>query len=442
MAYLEQIKSSKMWTCPKTGYYKVVCVGGGGGGGGAGYYSKGIVHTLGVRESTMLGSHTGSTQISVPLITSYRATDCYKSYNSSTGYINAYEPLFKAFSKDNTFIGGTTSGKSGSSGGTTSFGDFLTALGGSGGNGGGAPYKTDEAAIEYHPTGGKSKYSSGGMGDSMGSVFFELGSSAPYIGTTKGSGDGTHLTGGAPYPRIPRYCAYPQFSNLDSALAVSGAGGAGGDIETSIVFIEKGVQVPCTIGVGGSGGNNGNLSIKSSLKLMIGVGTQVSTQSGGMYLPFYYDSGYGGFTFVGSNSTLVSSFPIFMPFTLNSNLKGGGGGGGYTLSSSGGRGGYIASFSEGYGAPYANCSGFIESRESPTFNGGTPGSDGIGYGAGGAGGDNITSICLGTPSTIPISENQSTGTGQCTIGDAHGSRIVNPKQGNSGSDGIIIIQEV
>ena len=36
MVYCETIETSKTWTCPKSGVWKVICVG--GGGGGASYY--------------------------------------------------------------------------------------------------------------------------------------------------------------------------------------------------------------------------------------------------------------------------------------------------------------------------------------------------------------------------------------------------------------------
>lgn len=49
MQYLHYIEESKSWTCPKTGVWKVICVGGGASGG---YYGK---------SSMITAQHTGGT---------------------------------------------------------------------------------------------------------------------------------------------------------------------------------------------------------------------------------------------------------------------------------------------------------------------------------------------------------------------------------------------
>ena len=54
MQYIEYIEESKTWTCPKTGKWKVICV----GGGGAGNYSMGGSSTLGTNGSaTSFGTY-------------------------------------------------------------------------------------------------------------------------------------------------------------------------------------------------------------------------------------------------------------------------------------------------------------------------------------------------------------------------------------------------
>ena len=49
MNYIQYIEESKSWTCPKSGVWKVICVGGGASGG---YY---------ITSSKITAQHTGGT---------------------------------------------------------------------------------------------------------------------------------------------------------------------------------------------------------------------------------------------------------------------------------------------------------------------------------------------------------------------------------------------
>lgn len=166
MTHIEWIESSKTWTCPKSGKYKVICVGGGASGGGK--------------------------------------------FSSSGTYVSTV------------------------AGGTTSFGTILSAAGGASDSSNAALSNTSKVS----GYGGFTGVSYGGSpsiiynGDTL-SVAFGAGNTG-LPGATAGIGYGAG--GGAS-------------SAVDIVIP-----GRAGSIKTTIVDIEAGETITCTIGAGGVGG--------------------------------------------------------------------------------------------------------------------------------------------------------------------------------------------
>lgn len=403
MAYFETIESSKTWTCPKTGYYQVICIGGGGGGGGAGFHSLGALVT-------------NSDTITVP-------SD--KSFNA----------LFAFPSQTGGFIKSTTGGKIGSSGGTTSFGSILTASGGVGGQGGGSTLGTTLSLARLSPSGGSSKLSPGGSGTELSSVSNDV-----ILGTTYpvANSSNTHLLYHHPLSEGLFIGSVAQKAILNVAdgvlSAVSGAGGAGGDVKTKTVFITKGTEIACTVGLGGSSGSSGNYIANSS----VSVSLKTSNSSSVVNI---------------SAETLAGSHHLF----LLAKVIGGGGGGGFTFECTGGKGSdsISESFIEGIdGLPHNYCSMFKCKVTPPTGNGGMS-RKGLGYGAGGNGGSINCLITYGL--SVDKSDNKLSGTAKTfnfgitkgSLGGFIGSptKFVIPDYSTisdaaSGSSGAIVIREV
>lgn len=172
MTYSETIKASKTWTCPKSGVYKIICVGGGGSGAAS-------------------LANTAATAIS------------------------------------------------GTAGGTTAFGTYLSASGGATGA---------DAYVKGYIT-------AAGISQSGGSVFYSGNSINGYNGASVyGTPNAASVTG----------CGY----GASGAAAAKGGtlfvtGGQPGEVVSGIFDIDVSKQVACTIGKGGSGAsNNENTSSK------------------------------------------------------------------------------------------------------------------------------------------------------------------------------------
>ena len=406
MAYFETIESSKTWTCPKTGYYQVICIGGGGGGGGAGYHSLGALVT-----------------------------------NSGTIVARGDElnKLFAFPSQTGGFIKSTTGGTSGSTGGTTSFGSILTASGGAGGQGGGDTLGTSLSSAHLSPTGGSSTLSPGGSGTELSSVSNDV-----ILGTTypaaDSRGSNIHLLYHYPHKEGLFIGSVAQNASLNVAdgvlSAVSGAGGAGGDVKTKTVFITKGTEIACTVGSGGNSGAQGNYIANSSVS--------VSLKS---------DSGAASADRIPAE-TLAGSHHLF----LLAKVIGGGGGGGFTFECTGGKGSdsISESFIEGIdGLSHNYCSMFKCKVTPPTGNGGMS-RKGLGYGAGGNGGSINCLITYGLSFDISDYTLPTTAAKTFNIGITKGSfggfigsltKFVIPDYNaisgaDSGSSGAIVIREV
>lgn len=161
MVYCETIEESKTWVCPKSGIWKVICVG--GGGAGSAHYT------------------------------------------------------------DNDFIIGT-------SGETTSFGNYISAVGGISGeniNGGTVNYTREAKTTAFGINGynGVAEYGS---------------PSGDYIGTGYGA------SGGA--------C---------SSIATTYNAGLPGSVKSTIIDIGEGTSIPCTIGAGGGVTKTGKQSLNA-----------------------------------------------------------------------------------------------------------------------------------------------------------------------------------
>lgn len=162
MTYSETIKASKTWTCPKSGIYKIICVGGGGSG------------------AASLGN------------TAETAT-------------------------------------SGTAGGTTAFGTYLSASGGATG--------ADAYAKGY--------ITAAGINQSGSNTFYSGNSINGYNGASVyGTSNAASVTG----------CGY----GASGAAAAKGGwlfatGGQPGEVCSGIFDIEAGRQVACTVGKGGTG---------------------------------------------------------------------------------------------------------------------------------------------------------------------------------------------
>jgi len=79
MQYIEYIEESKTWTCPKTGKWKVICV----GGGGAGDCLSGGIHTAGVNGSA---TSFGTYLIAAGGKTNWASNSYSSSYSVMMGY--------------------------------------------------------------------------------------------------------------------------------------------------------------------------------------------------------------------------------------------------------------------------------------------------------------------------------------------------------------------
>lgn len=351
MAYLETLKSSQTWTCPKTGYYQVICVGGGGGGGGAGFY------------------FTGALFLPNPIV-----------------YSTSLSPLLIGFkSATSGFISATTKGGTGSNGGSTSFGSLLTATGGQGGTGGGNTLGTAYPSANLNPSGGKSLMSAGGSGASVSSAlnvieidnFFRINSATinsdapicptfPSNASTIGNVECLNFGGNN------------SLATPDGVLsAVSGGGGAGGNVETKTLFITKGTQIACTVGKGGSIGAKGSYTANTKATISLRVPNIPDVRPSSALVPNNFENAHSIY--------------------LLANVRGGGGGGGFTFEHSGGRGAEMQSeplSSMLSRVKYHYCNAFKEIEKEPTGNGGKF-TTGFGYGAGGSGGSINTRITLG-----------------------------------------------
>lgn len=105
MIYCETIESSKTWTCPKDGVWKIICIGGGGGG-----YSYGAVNSTkytaqgGAGGSTSFGSY-----ISASGGSAGKSDTAIHEYNSGSYHI-------KGSSGINGYNGASMYGSSGTAG--------------------------------------------------------------------------------------------------------------------------------------------------------------------------------------------------------------------------------------------------------------------------------------------------------------------------------------
>ena len=168
MQYLHYIEESKTWTCPKSGVWKVICVGGGASGG---YYGL---------SSRIIAQHTG---------------------------------------------------------GTTSFGSYLSAQGG---------------AKRCVPNPSNGQISAGLAISGVGSYGMAMGQIG-YDGTNCAVTDGGNRGYGAGGDACIRGFAIFKRDGTTS-VAVDGAnvGGSCGKVKSIIIDIDQGVSVACTIGKGGS----------------------------------------------------------------------------------------------------------------------------------------------------------------------------------------------
>lgn len=344
MAYLDILESSQTWTCPKTGYYQVICVGGGGGGGGAGFHFTGAIFIPEYYDPAHNSSSFG-----------------FKSANG--GYISESE-------------GGTK----GSNGGSSSFGSYLTANGGEGGNGGGNSIGTNLSAHELCPKGGISLNSKGGNGCvSSSAIMIENYDNTKF--TSKFEGEPMSIANSANLTQVLNTAC-----NTGILSAVSGAGGAGGDVNTKTLFITKGTQIPCTVGDGGSKGSNGSFTKNEFATIHI-MCRDVSGSSKANSKEFVNSI----FKSPNRRSPFEEAFKLY----LKSNVIGGGGGGGFTFDKCGGSGSEYVSkpIMKAYSRePYPFCNLFTEVPTEPTLNGGNS-APGYGYGAGGNGGSlNVLSL--------------------------------------------------
>ena len=168
MQYLHYVEESKSWTCPKSGIWKVICVGGGASGG---YYGA---------SSKIVAQHTG---------------------------------------------------------GTTSFGSYLSAQGG---------------AKRCVPNPSNGQISAGLTIMYVGHYGMAMGQIG-YDGTNCAVTDGGNRGYGAGGDACIRDFAILR-KGEETPYAVNGAnvGGSCGEVKSIIIDIEQGTSVACTIGKGGS----------------------------------------------------------------------------------------------------------------------------------------------------------------------------------------------
>lgn len=168
MQYLHYVEESKSWTCPKTGVWKVICVGGGASGG---YYGL---------SSKIVAQHTG---------------------------------------------------------GTTSFGSYLSAQGG---------------AKRCVPNPSNGQISTGSALSNVGSYGMAMGQIG-YDGTNCAVTDGGNRgygAGGDAY--IFDFAILRKGGTSSDNVIGANVGGSCGEVKSIIIDIEQGTSVACTIGKGGS----------------------------------------------------------------------------------------------------------------------------------------------------------------------------------------------
>lgn len=170
MQYLHYIEESKSWTCPKSGVWKVICVGGGASGGYYGALSK------------IVAQHTG---------------------------------------------------------GTTSFGSYLSAQGGA-------------KRCVPNPSNGQiskdytsSPFEVGSYGMAMGQIGYDGTNCAVTDGGNHGYG-----AGGDAY--ISDFAIFRKDGRTSDQVKGVNVGGTCGKVKSIVIDIEQGTSVACTIGKGGS----------------------------------------------------------------------------------------------------------------------------------------------------------------------------------------------
>ena len=168
MQYLHYIEESKSWTCPKSGIWKVICVGGGASGG---YYIIPSIATV---------QHTG---------------------------------------------------------GTTSFGSYLSAEGGAKRC---IPNPSNGQIPEsFNPSG------TGSYGMAMGQIGYDGTNCAVTDGGNRGYGAGGDAC-------VRKFDVLPSSGGSRTSIKGVNAGGTCGKVKSIIIDIDQGVSVACTIGKGGS----------------------------------------------------------------------------------------------------------------------------------------------------------------------------------------------
>lgn len=169
MQYLHYIEESKSWTCPKSGIWKVICVGGGASGG---YY------IMSSKIATV--QHTG---------------------------------------------------------GTTSFGSYLSAEGGAKRC---VPNPSNGQISEsFTPSG------TGSYGMAMGQIGYDGTNCAVTDGGNRGYGAGGDAC-------VLKFDVLPSSGGSRASIKGVNVGGTCGKVKSIIIGIDQGVSVACTIGKGGS----------------------------------------------------------------------------------------------------------------------------------------------------------------------------------------------
>lgn len=167
MQYLHYIEESKSWTCPKSGVWKVICVGGGSSGG---YYGP----------SKIVAQHTG---------------------------------------------------------GTTSFGSYLSAQGGAKRC---VPNPSNgQISGEFTPS------YVGSYGMAMGQIGYDGTNCAVTDGGNRGYGAGGDAC-------IQDFAILRKGGGSSDSVNGANVGGLCGKVKSIVIYIEQGTSVACTIGKGGS----------------------------------------------------------------------------------------------------------------------------------------------------------------------------------------------
>lgn len=224
MQYIEYIEESKTWKCPKSGKWKVICVGGGSSGG---YFYR-----LNVSQSTVNPSYSDqnihssiiSTQSSGGSTSfgSYLTVNGGESY-SYTEYLELVHPYVPATSFN-------TSGPS-----------HDGSVKGQNGFDGISPYSINTDNFKFMKVQGKGYGAGGGVLRGLTDLLSVL----PNVGYIIAEATGTYFynnpggSGGHTlYTRI-----YTEMLNSTCGLC--------GDIKTTIIDIDENEEIPCTIGSGG-----------------------------------------------------------------------------------------------------------------------------------------------------------------------------------------------